>query len=301
MTVSVNRTVAELLGAATRRLRTAGSPESARLDAELLLGHVTGWPRAFVLAHPERDLTPEQESAFHELVGRREAAEPIAYLLGEREFYGRIFAVDGRALIPRPDTELLVDLGIAAVRRWRGLGVEPTVVELGTGCGAVAISLALESVVAVTATDISFDALELARENAFRHSLGSVRLVQTDLLAGLRGPLHVLLANLPYVPRGRSLPRDVKDYEPHVALFGGERGTELIERLLVEAQGLLVPGGELCVELDEEEQAAPVAAFARTLYAGATVSVCQDHGGYDRVVRVRTGPVARREVQEAKR
>ena len=86
---------------ATRRLTVAGSAESARLDAELLLGHVTGWPRAFVLAHPEHGLTLQQESAFHELVGRRAAAEPIAYLLGEREFYGRIFAVDGRALIPR--------------------------------------------------------------------------------------------------------------------------------------------------------------------------------------------------------
>jgi release factor glutamine methyltransferase len=291
----------ELLRAATRRLKAAGtSGDSARLDAELLLGHVTGWPRAVVLAHPERGLTSEQESAFHELVGRREAAEPIAYLLGEREFYGRIFAVDGRALIPRPDTELLVDLGIVAVRRWRGVGVEPTVVELGTGCGAVAISLALESLVAVTATDISFDALELARENAFRHSLSPVRLVQTDLLAGLQGPLHVVLANLPYVPCDRALPSDVKDYEPHVALFGGERGTELIERLLFQAQPLLALGGELCVELDEEEQAAPIAALARTLYAGADVSVCQDHGGYDRVVRVLAGPSVRGDGQEAK-
>jgi release factor glutamine methyltransferase len=241
-----------------------------------------------VLAHPERGLTPEQESAFHELVGRRAAAEPIAYLLGEREFYGRIFTVDHRALIPRPETELLVDLGLSAVGRWRAVGVEPTVVELGTGCGALAISLAAEARVAVVATDISYAALGLAVENAFRHSAGLVRLVQTDLLAGVRGPLHVVLANLPYVPRGRELPSDVKNYEPHVALFGGDRGTELIERLLSEARPMLAPGGELCVELDEEEQAAPIASLARTLYRGATVSVCQDHGGYDRVVRVVT-------------
>jgi release factor glutamine methyltransferase len=284
----VGRSAAELLGEAAQQLNAARSAESARLDAELLLGHVTGWPRAFVLAHPERALTFEQVNAFQELVGRRAAAEPIAYLLGEREFYGRLFSVDRRALIPRPDTELLVDPGRAAVRRWRGVGVEPTVIELGTGCGAVAISLAAEAAVAVVATDISLDALALARENAFRHSCPPVRWLHADLLAGLRGPLHVVLANLPYVPRGRSLPPDVKDYEPHVALFGGERGTELIERLLAQAVPMLAPGAELCVELDEEEQAAPVADLARTLYVGAEVSVCQDYGGYDRVVRVVT-------------
>jgi release factor glutamine methyltransferase len=287
LTSAGERTAAELLRAATRRLKNT-SGDSARLDAQLLLGQVTGWPRTDVLAHPERGLTSTQESAFQELVGRRAAAEPIAYLLGEREFYGRIFRVDRRALIPRPETELLVDLGMAAVRRWRTIGVEPTVVELGTGCGAVAISLAAEATVPVIATDISGDALALARENAFRHAPGLVRLVQTDLLGGLRGPLHVVLANLPYVPRGRDLPSDVKDYEPHVALFGGERGTELIERLFAQARSLLRPGGELCVELDEEEQAAPMADLARTLYGGSDVSICEDNGGYDRVVRILT-------------
>ena len=103
----------------------------------------------------------------------------------------------------------------------------------------------------------------------------------------MRGPLHVVLANLPYVPGERgACPRDVRDYEPHVAIFGGERGTELIERLLHEARPLLASRAELCVELDEEEQAAPVAALARPLYPAREVSICQDAGGYDRVVRV---------------
>jgi release factor glutamine methyltransferase len=284
------RTAAELLTAATRRLKAAGSSDGARLEAELLLGQVTGWSRTAVLAHPERGLTATQESAFHALVARRQAAEPIAYLLGEREFYGRIFNVDRRALIPRPETELLVDLGMAAVARWRASGVAPTVVELGTGCGALAISLAAETNVSVIATDVSAEALALAKENAFRHLQGAaVRLVQADLLAGLRGSLHVVLANLPYVPRGKRLPRDVTDYEPQVALFGGERGTELIERLFAQARPLLAPGAELCVELDEEEQAAPMAALARDLYGpGSAVSVRQDAGRYDRVVRIMT-------------
>jgi release factor glutamine methyltransferase len=245
-----------------------------------------------VLAHPERGVTPPQAGAFDALVARRVAAEPIAYLLGEREFYGRMFTVDRRALIPRPETELLVDLGIAAVARWRAQGIEPSVVEVGTGCGAVAISLAAEANAPVIATDVALDALTLARENALRHGVGSsVHLVQADLLSGVGGPLHVVLGNLPYVPRGRDLPADVKDYEPHVALFGGERGTELVERLFAHAHPLLAPGAELCVELDEEQQSEPMAALARQLYSGATVTVRQDHGGYDRVVRIVThGP-----------
>jgi release factor glutamine methyltransferase len=260
---------------------------SARLEAELLLGKTTGWSRTEVLAHPERTPASAAEGAFWQLVARREASEPIAYLLGEREFYGRMFRVDRRALIPRPETELLVELGRAAVVRWRADGQEPRVVDVGTGCGAIAVSVAVEGNVSVVATDVSLAALTLAKENAYLNS-ANLRLVVADLLEGLRGPLHVVLANLPYVPTSRVLPSDVRDYEPHVALFGGVRGTELIERLLQQARVLLAPGGEVCVELDEEEQATPVAVLARELYPSARVSVCQDAGGYDRVVRVAT-------------
>ena len=274
----------DLVERAARRLAAAGSP-SPRLDAQLLLGHVAGWSRADVLAHPERCVSTSIERAFTELVARREMSEPVAYLLGEREFYGRMFKVDRRALIPRPETELLVDLGKAAVARWRATGVEPTVVDVGTGSGAIAVSLAADSSVRVIATDVSLDALLLARENAFRHA-AQVNLAVTDLLAGLRGPLHVLVANLPYVPLTRPLPREVRAYEPPLALFGGVRGTELIERLMREARPLLAPRAELAVELDEEHQAQPVTAHARRLYPSAEVSVCQDAGGYDRVVRV---------------
>jgi release factor glutamine methyltransferase len=265
-------------------LVAAGSP-SARLDAELLLGKVTGWSRVELLAHPERRAPADVESAFQALVDRRAASEPIAYLLGEREFYGRLFKVDRRALIPRPETELLVDLGRAAVAHWRARGVSPVVVDVGTGAGAIAVSVAAECGLPVIGTDVSHDALALARENAFHHGVG-VRLVQSDLLGGLRGPLHVVLANLPYVPRERALPPDVRDHEPAVALFGGQRGTELIERLLREAEPLLAPGAELAVELDEEEQAAPMAELTRQLYPSAEVDILQDNGGYDRVVRV---------------
>ena len=266
-------------------LRLSSSSQSARLDAELLLQKVTGWSRTEILAHPETSVSPSLVVQFELLVGRRAASEPIAYLLGEREFYGRNFHVDRRALIPRPETELLVDLGRAAVSRFRAVGVAPRVIDLGTGCGAVAVSVAMEARIRVVATDVSLPALQLARENATAFG-AEVKFVQADLLHGIRGPLHVILANLPYVPSGRSLPRDVADYEPAIALFGGERGTELIERLLHEVRPLLAPEGEVCVELDEEEQAMPVASLARTLYPSAAVDVRRDGGGYDRVVRV---------------
>ncbi|MBV9328686.1 MAG: peptide chain release factor N(5)-glutamine methyltransferase [Chloroflexi bacterium] len=267
-----------------RRLRLAGSA-SGRLEAELLLGLVLGAPRVEVLAHPERGVPGEAEARFWDLVARREASEPIAYLLGEREFYGRMFHTDARALIPRPETELLVELGVGAVARWRANGVEPRVVDVGTGCGAIGVSVAAECGVQVIGTDVSFAALPLARENAALYTV-NFRVVQADLLRGLKGPLHVVLANLPYVPSSRRLPVDVRHYEPHVAIFGGQRGTELIERLLHEARELLAPGGELAVELDEDEQATPIATLARHLYPSAEVSVCHDAGGYDRVVRL---------------
>jgi len=211
----------------------------------------------------------------------------MAYILGEREFFGRVFRVDRRALIPRPETELLVELGIAAVDRFRQAGVEPIIVEVGTGTGAVAVSLAAERNVNVIATDVSLAALQLAAENAFQ--LGQrdrIKLVASDLLAGLRGPVNLVLANLPYVPSARPLPADVADFEPHVALFGGPTGTELIERLLHQARDLMGAHAVLCVELDEEDQAEPVSRLARALYTSATVSVCRDAGGYDRVVHV---------------
>jgi release factor glutamine methyltransferase len=113
-----------------------------------------------------------------------------------------------------------------------------------------------------------------------------VSFVNTDLLHAVEPELHVVLANLPYVPSGRELPRDVQEYEPNVAIFAGQRGTELIERLLEQARPLLAPSAEVAVELDEEEQAAPIAQLARRLYADAAVCVCQDAGGYDRVVRI---------------
>ncbi len=283
---------ADLLDAAARRLASAGSA-SARLDATLLLSHATGWSRTELLAHPERIVPDLAAATFDALRARREAGEPIAYILGQREFYGRRFRVDRRALIPRPETEMLVELGLEAVAGWRARGVEPRVVDIGTGSGAIAVSLAAETDAMVLATDASFPALTLARENA--RSLGQarrVRLAQADLLAGVRGPIHVLLANLPYLPAQRPLPRDVHAYEPRAALVGGPHGRELVERLLRQAAPLLVPGAEMALEIDDGQGAA-LASTARCLYPDAAVEVLPDQAGLERVLRVHSSTAAR--------
>jgi len=245
-----------------------------------------------VLAHPEWAPGPAQSAAFEALVGRRAAREPIAYLVGEREFYGRALRVDRRALIPRPETELLVGLGIRAIARWRAAGVEPVVVDVGTGSGAIAVTLAAETGASVVAIDVSWAALTLAAENAALHGQGDrVRLVRGDLLAGVRAPVHVVVANLPYLPTGRRLPRDVAAYEPGIALYAGPTGTEVSERLLRQAVSVLAPGGALVLELDEREQAARLQWLADTLWPTAATEVQRDTGGRERVLWLRTdGP-----------
>jgi release factor glutamine methyltransferase len=286
-TTTVAEHVGALLEAAARRLAGSGSA-SPRLDAQLLLARVTGRTRAELLAHPERGVPADQASAFEALVARRAAAEPVAYLLGEREFYGRAFRVDRRALIPRPETELLVEIGLAAIAARRARGVEPVVVDVGTGSGVLAITLAAETGAHVLAIDLSAEALELARENARRLGQAArVRLVQGDLLDPLARPAHVVVANLPYVPVGRELAPDVLRHEPHMALFGGPDGTDANARLLREARATLAPGATLALELDGPTQARVLSTLARALYPGAHVDVHRDGGGTERALVAR--------------
>jgi release factor glutamine methyltransferase len=275
------------LNEAARHIEVAGST-SARLDALLLLARATGWSKTVLLAYPERAVEPPATGLFSALVARRIAHEPVAYILGEREFYGRTFRVDRRALIPRPETEALVEIGIAATLRWRARGTEPGIVDVGTGSGAVAISLAAETGAQLVATERSWDPLTLARENA--RALGQegrVRLVHADLVSCLRGPIHLLLANLPYMPSGCSLPPDVQDYEPHAALFGGPRGDELLERLLREAKPLLALCAEVALEIDDQDQGKPLALLAGDLYPGSDVEVRRDGAGLERILWLR--------------
>jgi release factor glutamine methyltransferase len=279
-------TVGDALSWGARQLRPVADG-GERLESEVLLAYATGRERVALLAHPEWLLEADRRTRFEGLIARRMAAEPVAYLVGEREFYGRPFVVDRRVLIPRPETELLVDLALASVERWRQRGIEPIVVDVGTGSGAIAVTLAAVAAVRVTGVDMSADALDVAHINAERLGQGErVALVQGGLLADLPGPLHVVVANLPYLPEGRRLPRDVSAYEPRSALVAGPLGTELSARLLGQAQSRLLPGGALFLEVDGAEQARALSELAQTIWPTAHIAVHRDAAGTDRALAV---------------
>ncbi len=274
---------------ASGRLRQAGSP-TPRLDAELLLGHVLGRERAWLLAHPEVEAETE---GFEPLVERRAGGEPIAYLRGFKEWHGLRMRTDRRALIPRPETELLADA--AAEEVGRRLVAGPVVAwDVGTGTGAVAIVLALRFTDAIRtrrltliASDISPEALALARANADDHGVtGAIDLVEADLLepvvAGAARP-DVVVANLPYVATAEVDERHGSlGFEPRLALDGGPDGLDLLRRLCEELLARAAPGATAFLETGFD-QAAAVHALAPP---GASVTVVPDLAGLDRVVRV---------------
>lgn len=279
-------TVGDALAEGTRRLVAAGV-ESARLDALLLLSEVTGLAKAALLARPERPLRAATAARYAALVARRAAREPLAYLLGRREFYGRAFLVTPAVLIPRPETELLVELALAYLRAaGRPAG---WAADVGTGSGAIAVTLAAECPgLRVLATDRSPAALAVARANAAHHGVTDrVALVATDLLLGVRGPFALVAANLPYVPSAviDTLMPEVARYEPRAALDGGPDGLELNRRLLAQAAARLARPGLLLLELDEG-QGELLRAEARRWLPDADVAVVRDLAGHERVLRV---------------
>lgn len=221
-----------LLELATGRLRAAGG-ETARLDAELLLAHALGTERAQLISDPGRPVDPPAARRFEAMVARRAAHEPVAYILGWRGFRHIELAVDGRVLVPRPETELLVEAAL-------GLPPGARLVDVGTGSGAVALALKNERPdLEVMASDVSAPALEVARANARRLGL-DVAFRQADLLDGVPGPLDAVVANLPYVAAAEldRLPPDVADHEPRLALAGGDDGLEVMRRLVEQATGV---------------------------------------------------------------
>jgi len=257
---------------AARALRRAGC-DTPRLDAEVLLARVTGLDRAALLAHPERELSPAELESFRACVARRRRREPLAYILGRREFLSLDFEVRPGVLVPRPETELLVEVAAdLARRRLEALSAQldtgtggPAarlphrldLADVGTGSGAVAVGLArLVPQAVVWATDIFETALEVARRNADRLAPGRVRLRRGDLLSALdseepRPLLDGIVANLPYVADGEwpLLPPEVREYEPRESLVGGRDGLDLVRRLADQLPGYLAPGGFVCLEV----------------------------------------------------
>ena len=261
--------------------RGVGSP---RLDAELLLGHVLGLDRLKLYTSFDRPLDAHELDAFRQLVKRRGGHEPVAYILGTREFWSRDFAVDRRVLVPRPDTEVLVD---AALER---LGDEGVVLDYGTGSGAIAITLACERPgLKVLALDVSRDALEVARANAATHEVTDrVGFVRGDGLEALparfEGGLAGIVANPPYIPLADrpGLPPDVREHEPELALFPGADPLVHYRRLAGGARRWLAEGGFVAVEVGAG-QAADVAELFDRAGWGST-AVRSDLARIERVV-----------------
>lgn len=249
-------TLGEAVNRASRLLQENGAA-SPRLDAEVLLAHVLGQDRVYLYRESGRQLDTAAADRYSKLLERRATGEPVAYLTGHKEFMGLDFLVGPRVLIPRPETELMVEYALGVLKGWTGPQVA---VDVGTGSGAVAVSLArLAPGCAVYATDASADALVAARENANRHGV-QVYLGHGDLLGPLRGVLApgaaaVIAANLPYIPKGDipALPREVRCFEPHEALDGGPDGLELYRSLAPQAMVLLAPGGHLLMEIGPDQ------------------------------------------------
>jgi release factor glutamine methyltransferase len=268
-----------LLDQATQRL--AGLP-TARRDAELLLLQVLGRDRAWLLAHPGETLTAAQAAQYESWILRRAAHEPVQYIVGEQEFWGLRLRVTPDVLIPRPETEHLVETALARLPE----GEAVRVADIGTGSGAIAIALAVSRPRAqVTALDLSAAALQIARENAAAHAVaGHVRFLESDLLAAVRGErFAMIVSNPPYVPASEVLERQVRDFEPHTALFAGTEGLDVYRRLIPEAAEALEPGGWLLMEIGHGQRAA----LADLMRSWKDVSFVDDLQGIPRVAVAR--------------
>ncbi len=262
-------------------------PASRTLEAEVLLGHSLHLSRVDLYAHVEKAGSESNFRAVDLLLARRRLREPLAYIIGHREFYGADFRVDSRVLIPRPETELLVDESLRYLSARDSIAV--TVADVGTGCGCVAISLALNMPGAVIyAIDVSADALALARLNCDLNGVSDrVILLEGDMLQPVNIAVDLVVANLPYVPTAEiaRLAPEIRDFEPRLALDGGSDGLNLLRRLLAQMTGKVRPGGCVLLEVGEG-QAEEVGRMAATQWPSARVETVVDLGGVERVVRV---------------
>ena len=266
--------------------RLSSVSQTPLLDAQVLLGHVLGRTRTWVLAHPEAHLSSAQEQALRDALTRLEAGQPLPYVLGHWEFYGLDFFITPETLIPRPETELLVEHALS----WSRTRTKPLrAVDIGTGSGCIAISVALNaSNVHVLGCDLSLTALQVAIASANRHGVsGKVDFVQCDLLPPVKVQFDLICANLPYIPTETLHSLKVYQREPELALDGGEDGLVQIRRLLNEAETALAPGGLLLLEIEASSGAA-VHSLAREAFPKADVLVLPDLAGRDRLISVLT-------------
>ena len=279
----------EALHRASKTLASA-HVEDARLEAELLLMHLLGIDRAGLYLRLGEELSPHNAEALSQLLERRLRHEPIAYILGHREFFGHDFHVAPEALIPRPESELLVEKALALVES-RFPQRDPVIADIGTGCGAIAISLALLLPRArIYATDISSQALNIARLNCERYGVADrVHFLQGNLLDPLPEPVGIIMANLPYVrdeEMGQLSP-EIRLFEPLSALAGGEDGLDKVRHLLAHAWTKLRPKGCIILEIGEG-QGEKAVSIAKAFFPQAAVELTKDLGGIDRAISIVT-------------
>ena len=293
-------TLANVLQIASTRLRAAGI-DDAQLEAELLLRHALGVSREQLFVRLQEPMPAGIAERYDALLARRLTREPSAYITGHREFYGLDFACSPDALIPRPETELLVETAIDWARRNRSsstldprpstLGSLPLLADIGTGCGAIAVALAVHLPGArIVASDTSLPALRLARRNAEVHAVANrIDFVQASLLSSMRGRFGLIVANLPYIPSRTysELPPEIREHEPPSALRAGRRGTALIEALLPQAASRLRPGGLLLAE-HAWNQGGRLRDAACEAFPMAAISTRRDLAGRERMLVVQT-------------
>jgi len=304
-------TIGDCIADATTRLREAGS-ETARLDAELLLGWAIGADRTTIVAYRDAPVGADALATFEGAVARRVAGEPVAYIRGIKEFHGLAFAVDPRGLIPRPETEALVEAAVAEImarlaRRSGEAGTGPggggapiRVADVGTGSGAIAVAVAVElrrrrvtmgRHVTIAATDVSPEALDLARENAVGHAAADgMRFIEADLLPPVLpdngAPLDLIVANLPYVRTDAIAGLPIAaSFEPRLALDGGANGLDVIRELLARLPDALAADGVALLEIGADQGDSAPAAVAQAL-PGWRASVEPDLAGLPRVLRI---------------
>jgi len=278
--------VADALRWAVRLLTTAAI-ETPRLDAELLLAHVLQCNRAQLRAYWSDELPQPDIAAYTALVRRRAAREPAAYLLGERPFYDITLTVTPAVLVPRPETEHLIEAALAWAAQQGRTCLRG--VDVGTGSGAIAIVLARHLPgAAIAAVDVSPEALAVAQHNAARLGVAArIAFAQSDLLAQVMGNFDLIVANLPYVDRDElpTLMPEVSRYEPQLALDGGPGGLDIVARLIAVLPTRLAPGGLALFELDPR-QMAQAADLARAALPTAIIATIRDYGGHERVLAV---------------
>jgi len=277
-------TISDQLKQVTSQL--TASSDTAALDAQVLLANILGKSRTWVLAHSEATISPKREAEISIAVERLESGQPLPYILGKWEFYGLTFSVGPEALIPRPETELLIELALDWLQAHPG---SRKAVDVGTGTGCITVALNVHVCdLEILACDISYQALKLARDNARRHQVTDrVDFLQADLLSPIACQYNLICANLPYISTHKLQSLPVAQNEPCLALDGGPEGLDLIKDFLAQSTKVLSPGGLILLEI-EASQGRKAFSLAKKVYPSAGVKIIPDLAGRDRILQIQS-------------